>query len=67
MAEKSLPHVVTDTNVLVSALIGKSLRQLLEHLKENKFIPDLFFLNPYRNIPIITPMEFFKQMEKQIT
>jgi putative PIN family toxin of toxin-antitoxin system len=35
--EKKCPFVVADTNVLVSALIGKRLRTFFETLAENKF------------------------------
>lgn len=37
MPGKKCPLVVADTNVLVSALIGKGLRAFLERLTENKF------------------------------
>ncbi len=37
MPEKNLPRVVVDTSVLVSALIGKSLRQFILLLQEQKF------------------------------
>ncbi len=37
MPEKKSPLVVADTNVLVSALIGKVLRVFLDKLKQNKF------------------------------
>jgi putative PIN family toxin of toxin-antitoxin system len=39
--EKRLPRIVADTNVLVSALLGKKLRIFLEKLSEDKF--ELFF------------------------
>jgi len=35
--EQKLPLIVADTNVIVSALLGKSLRIFLELLSENKF------------------------------
>ena len=37
MPEKKCPLVVADTNVPVSALIGKRLRTFFERLAENKF------------------------------
>lgn len=37
MPGKSSPLVVADTNTLVSALIGKTLRPFLEYLKNDKF------------------------------
>lgn len=39
--EKRLPRIVADTNVLVSALLGKKLRIFFEKLSEDKF--ELFF------------------------
>lgn len=38
MPGMNMPRVVVDTNVLVSALIGKRLRRLIELLAQNRFI-----------------------------
>ena len=53
MPEKNLLEVVADTNVLISALIGKLLRQLIEHLRAEKFA-ELLTLHSHFVISTVT-------------